>query len=169
MPCQTAGPTRCARFAPVYWATNVDVYPAVTCSSPNPSQNHMTPGKDAAILSNCDSLSVFLDGQPLAELNPARDRFPNLSWPPFFCDLEAPGTDLRIDGYLGDRIALSRSFSSDRSRDRFVAAADDAESRHEPFKHHQDDVLLDGPVHEQPLGAPVGGNGCDAGPDCIGA
>jgi beta-galactosidase len=56
-----------------------------------------------------------------------RDRFPNLSCPPFFCDLDAARTELRIDGYLGERVALSRSFSSDHSRDRFVLAADDAE------------------------------------------
>ena len=33
----------------MYWATNVDTYPAVTWSSPNGSQNHMTAGNDAAI------------------------------------------------------------------------------------------------------------------------
>src|SRR5262249_33666168 len=35
------------------------------------------------------------------------------------------------------------------------AITDDAESRYEPFKHDQDDVLLDGSVHEQSFSAPV--------------
>jgi beta-galactosidase len=85
------------------------------------------PGKDAAIFSNCDRLDIFLDGKPLATPQPARDRFPNLLYPPFFCDLDVHGTELRIDGHVGDRIALSRSFSTDRTRDRFVLTADDSE------------------------------------------
>src|SRR5688500_3846834 len=50
-PCHTAGPTRCDRPAPVYWATNVDVYPAVTWRTPKNSQYHMTAGNDAVISS----------------------------------------------------------------------------------------------------------------------
>ncbi len=49
IPCQTAGPTRAGRPAPVYWATKVETYPAVTWSNPNGSQYHMTAGNDAAI------------------------------------------------------------------------------------------------------------------------
>ena len=35
--------------------------------------------------------------------------------------------DLRIDGYVGDRLALSRSFSADTSNDQLLLQADDAE------------------------------------------
>src|SRR3954470_3214358 len=48
-PCHTAGPTRWGRFAPLYWATNVDVYPAVTWRTPKNSQNHMTAGNEAVM------------------------------------------------------------------------------------------------------------------------
>ena len=30
IPCRTAGPTRSGRPAPMYWATKVETYPAVT-------------------------------------------------------------------------------------------------------------------------------------------
>lgn len=88
------------------------------------------PGKRAAIFSNCDRLEVHIDGKHVATTQPDRAGFPHLLYPPFFCDLTADGSahpELRIDGYVGDKLALSRSFSSDRSKDQFVAAADDAE------------------------------------------
>jgi beta-galactosidase len=85
------------------------------------------PGKDAAIFSNCDRLAVFLDGKPHATLTPARDRFPHLEYPPFFCDLDTAAAELRIEGYLGERLALTRNFSAGPAHDRFVLAADDAE------------------------------------------
>src|SRR5262249_49410701 len=56
--------------------------------------------------------------------------FPHLKHAPFFTDLEFDGAarpELRIDGYVGERQVLSRSFSSDPSTDQFFLAADDAE------------------------------------------
>jgi len=88
------------------------------------------PGKNAAIFSNCDRLELFLDGKHLSTLQPDRAGFPHLRYPPFLCDLTVNGggtPELRIDGYVAARLALSRSFSSDRSQDQFVFAADDPE------------------------------------------
>jgi beta-galactosidase len=88
------------------------------------------PGPKCAIFSNCDRLEVFADGKRLAVALPDRNGFPHLPYPPFFCDLTLEGAatpELRIDGYLGDKMALSKSFSSDRSKDRFLLAADDRE------------------------------------------
>jgi beta-galactosidase len=67
---------------------------------------------------------------------PDRANFPHLKYPPFFCDLEVenPGGSgkgktappgLRIDGYVGETLALSRSFSADLSKDKFSLIADD--------------------------------------------
>ena len=56
--------------------------------------------------------------------------FPHLKYPPFFADLDLDGSthpELRIDGYLGDRLVLSRSFSSDHSADRLSLKLDDPE------------------------------------------
>lgn len=88
------------------------------------------PGKHAAIFSNCDRLKIFVDGKLVATVLPDRKNFPHLSYPPFFVDLALDGSghpELRIDGYVGKRLALSRSFSSDRAKDRLVLRADDAE------------------------------------------
>ena len=88
------------------------------------------PGKNAAIFSNCDRLEIFIDGKQFAALQPDRAGFPHLQYPPFFCDLSADGLaapELRIDGYVSGRLALSKSFSSDRGKDQFRVEADDLE------------------------------------------
>jgi beta-galactosidase len=86
------------------------------------------PGDHAAIFSNCDRLEVFLDGKLHASLQPDRTGFRHLKHPPFFADLKLDGAshpELRIDGFVGDKLVLSRSFSSDPKTDRFSLRADD--------------------------------------------
>ncbi|HKU24954.1 MAG TPA: glycoside hydrolase family 2 TIM barrel-domain containing protein [Candidatus Sulfotelmatobacter sp.] len=87
------------------------------------------PGKHAAIFSNCDRLELFIAGQRHSTLYPDAANFPNLKHPPFFADLELDGSrrpELRIEGYLGNHMALTRSFSSDSSQDKLMLSADDA-------------------------------------------
>jgi len=86
------------------------------------------PGKQAAIFSNCDRLELFIGGQRQATLYPDAAGFPHLKHPPFFADLDLDRSarpELRIDGYVGDQLLLSRSFSSDPSQDQFLLEADD--------------------------------------------
>ena len=83
-----------------------------------------TPAPHAAIFSNCERLEILLDGKQLAKELPDREGFPHLAFPPFFCDLPG-GSELRIDGYVGEQLAVSRLLSADRSKDQFVVAADD--------------------------------------------
>ena len=86
------------------------------------------PGKQAAIFSNCDRLELFIGGQRHSTLHPDAVNFPHLKHPPFFADLDLDGSarpELRIDGYVGDRLLLSRSFSSDPSQDQLLLATDD--------------------------------------------
>lgn len=86
------------------------------------------PGLKAAIFSNCDRLEISVGGAPHSKVYPDRANFPNLKHPPLFADLELDGTarpELRIDGYLGDHLALSRSFSSDPSADQLLLEPDD--------------------------------------------
>jgi beta-galactosidase len=88
------------------------------------------PGAHATIFSNCERLDLFINGKPHSVLHPDRAGFPNLRYPPFFADLSLDGSahpELRIDGYVGASRAISRSFSSDPSSDRFWLHADDAE------------------------------------------
>ena len=88
------------------------------------------PGKGAAIFSNCERLEIFVGGKHVVTVTPDRANFPNLEHPPFFCDLECDGgrsPELRIEGYVGDRLALSRSFSSDTTKDTLSLRTDDRE------------------------------------------
>jgi beta-galactosidase len=88
------------------------------------------PGKHAAIFSNCERLELFINGKPHATVYPERTIFPHLKYPPFFADLELDGSgnpELRIVGYVGGKPALSKSFSSDATRDQFLFGADDTE------------------------------------------
>ena len=86
------------------------------------------PGKQAAIFSNCDRLELSVGGQRKATLHPNAADFPHLKHPPFFSDLDLDGSarpELRIDGFVGNRLLLSRFFSSDPSQDQFLLEADD--------------------------------------------
>lgn len=88
------------------------------------------PSKHAAIFSNCDHLEVFIDGKLHERLKADKDGFPHLKYPPFFVDLNMDGAskpELRIEGYIGNTKALSRSFSSDTASDRLWLHADDME------------------------------------------
>ena len=86
------------------------------------------PGRRVAIFSNCERLAVFVDGRPHAEVAPDVAQYPHLRHAPFFVDLDCDGSgrpELRIDGFVGGRVVLSRSFSADASQDRLHFAADD--------------------------------------------
>lgn len=88
------------------------------------------PGERAAIFSNCDRLELSISGKPHAVLHPDLAGFPNIKYPPFFADLrmdDAAKPELRIDGYIGSALVLSRSFSADSSADQLSLQADDIE------------------------------------------
>ncbi|MCR6482499.1 beta-galactosidase [Amycolatopsis sp. OK19-0408] len=90
------------------------------------------PGRDAPIWSNCDRLLLFLDDRPAGEARSRRADFPHLPHPGFAVDLTVPRgqrPQLRVDGYLGDRLVVSRRFSGDRARDVLSCAADDTQLR----------------------------------------
>lgn len=84
----------------------------------------------ALICSNAQRLELYVGGAHLTSLTPARDVYPHLDHPPFLADFSTvdPGglPELRIDGYIGQRRIASRSYSADRSRDRFTVTADDS-------------------------------------------
>jgi beta-galactosidase len=87
------------------------------------------PGPDAMIATNCDRLEIYVGGVHVATGTPDTARFGSLAHPPVFADLTADGSarpELRIDGYLGRRLAASVRMSADTARDRLVLSADDA-------------------------------------------
>jgi len=93
----------------------------------------MGPGRHAAVFSNCDRLDILVGGKLIATVQPDHEHYPHLDYPPFFCDFELDDAvikakpELRIDGYVDGRLALSRLFSSDPGKDRFSLTPDDSE------------------------------------------
>jgi beta-galactosidase len=89
---------------------------------------------EGVIFSNCDRLIVYVADELQAELAPDRERFGNLPHPPFFFSAlsgTAPWRrvwgDIRIDGYIGDRRAASRTLSSKGVDQQFRVEPDDPE------------------------------------------
>ena len=83
----------------------------------------------AAIFSNCDELQIFLDDEEVARVHADREVYPQLAYPPFFTDLpwkQAGRLILKIDGYVGGTLRISRSFDGSRAQDQLWLRADDA-------------------------------------------
>jgi beta-galactosidase len=72
------------------------------------------PGR-VPIWSNCERLKVYLDGKLRSELLPDAKTYAHLSHPPFFADMSGlplnPWGDLKIEGYIGDKLALTKTYS----------------------------------------------------------
>jgi beta-galactosidase len=96
-----------------------------------PGSTDNGPGSAAMICSNAERLEVYVDEQHRATVLPDRARFANLRFPPSFVDLSGiDGTgrpELRMDGYISDKLVGSRRFSSQESGDRLEVVADDDE------------------------------------------
>ncbi|HEX4748705.1 MAG TPA: hypothetical protein VH302_04105 [Bryobacteraceae bacterium] len=88
------------------------------------------PGKGALIFSNLQRLELLINGKLHSVVNPDREGFPHTKYPPFLVDLAIDGSakpELRINGYSGGALILSRSFSSDPASDQLVLQVDDSE------------------------------------------
>jgi beta-galactosidase len=82
----------------------------------------------AWVCSNCDHLKFYIGGKLVAEADPNRAEFVNLSYPPFVVDLEhAVGNwgDLRIEGYLHDKLVISKTLSGRGVDQKFALLPDD--------------------------------------------
>jgi beta-galactosidase len=96
-------------------------------------QSPRGPGAAACVFSNCERLEIFVGGNKLTSPLPDRANYPHLLCPPFFCNLELDDAtiqskpELRIDGYVGDQLVLSKSLCSDPSKDGLFLASDDAD------------------------------------------
>lgn len=89
---------------------------------------HASSGR-VAIFSNLEELRIWLDDALLATVHPDRENYGTLAYAPFFVDLpweKAAHADLRIDGYVGNALRLSRSFQGSREADRLWLEQDDA-------------------------------------------
>jgi beta-galactosidase len=82
----------------------------------------------AVVSSNCDHLKFYLNGKLLIEADPDRKQFSHLKYAPFSVDLGnilEPWGDLRIDGFIGGKQVISRSFSGKGIDQKFALLPDD--------------------------------------------
>jgi len=82
----------------------------------------------AVVCSNCDHLKFYVNDKLVAEADPNREEFPNLKYGPFKADLGhalSPWGDLRIDGYIGGKQVISKSFSGRGVSRKLSAVADE--------------------------------------------
>jgi beta-galactosidase len=83
---------------------------------------------NALVSSNCEHLKFYVNDKLVAEADPDRRQFPHLKYAPFSADLAnslKDWGDLRIDGYIGGKQVISRSFSGRGADRKFVLAPDD--------------------------------------------
>jgi beta-galactosidase len=83
------------------------------------------------VCSNCDHLIVYIGGQIKREVDPDRKDYGNLAHPPFLVDLTdcwaGDWGDLKIEGYLGGKLAITRTFSGKGADVQLFVEPDDAE------------------------------------------
>jgi beta-galactosidase len=82
----------------------------------------------AVVCSNCDHLKFYVKDKLIAEVDPDRTQFPHLRYAPFVAQIGGkvePWGDLRIDGYIQGKQAISKSYSGKGVEQRFSLVADD--------------------------------------------
>ena len=91
------------------------------------------PGR-GLVFSNCDRVVAFVDDEQVADMVPDRAGFPSLPHPPFLfghtsgiAPWRRTWGDLRLDGYLGDELVVSRTFSGRGTDQRLDVVLDDEE------------------------------------------
>jgi beta-galactosidase len=85
----------------------------------------------AMICSNCEHLKIYIGDRLVAEVDPDRENFPHLAYPPFVTNLR-PGVgrgwgDLKIEGYLGGRKVITKMMSGSGADRQLLVEPDDRE------------------------------------------
>jgi beta-galactosidase len=83
---------------------------------------------NAVVSSNCEHLKFYVSGKLVAEADPNRAEFAHLKYPPFAADLSEhvnPWGDLRIEGYIGSKLVISKTLSGAGVARKFALASDD--------------------------------------------
>ncbi len=81
------------------------------------------------VCSNCEHLKVYIDGTLHTEADPDRKTYAHLKYPPFMVDLSNlplnPWGDLRIEGYIGGKLAITKNYSGKGIDAKLVLEPDD--------------------------------------------
>ena len=82
----------------------------------------------ALVSSNCEHLKFYVNGKLLAEADPDRTEFAHLKYAPFSADLGSAlkdWGDLRIEGYIGGKLVITRTLSGRGVDRKFTLLPDD--------------------------------------------
>ena len=83
----------------------------------------------AVICSNCDRVQVYVGGKLTTEVEPDRKSFPHLRYPQFVFaigeKLDGNWGDMRLEGYISGKKAMTRDFSGKAFDQRFILIPDD--------------------------------------------
>jgi len=83
------------------------------------------------IWSNCEQVKVYVDGALKGDLRPNTESYGHLAHPPFFANLSDlplnPWGDLKIEGYIGGKLAVTKVYSGRGVDAQLHLEADDAE------------------------------------------
>lgn len=82
----------------------------------------------ALVCSNCEHLKFYVSGKLVAEADPDREQFKHLRYAPFSVnlrDIRAGWGDLRIEGYIGGKLVITKTMSGKGVDQKFALKADD--------------------------------------------
>ena len=82
------------------------------------------------VCSNCDHLKFYVDDKLIAEVDPDRNEFGSLRYPPFILQTHPfhdPWGNLRIEGYLEGKQVIAKSYSGRGIDQQFSVLPDDAQ------------------------------------------
>ncbi|MGA8432565.1 MAG: glycoside hydrolase family 2 TIM barrel-domain containing protein [Candidatus Sulfotelmatobacter sp.] len=82
----------------------------------------------AVVCSNCDHIKFFMGNEMVAEADPDRKQFAHLRYAPFVIDLPDPWHkwgDLRLEGYIGGKLAITKHYSGKGTDQKFALLPDD--------------------------------------------
>jgi beta-galactosidase len=82
----------------------------------------------AVVCSNCDHLKFYVQDKLIAEVAPDREQFSHLRYAPFVAEIgnaTDPWGDLRIEGYIEGKLAISKRYSGKGIDQRFTLTPDD--------------------------------------------
>jgi beta-galactosidase len=82
----------------------------------------------AMVCSNCDHLKLYIADELVAEADPDRTQFPHLKYGPFTLELKElfhKWGDLRLEGYIQGKLAITKRYSGRGVDTKFVLRPDD--------------------------------------------
>lgn len=85
----------------------------------------------AMVSSNCEHLKIYIDKNLVADIDPDRENFPHLKYPPFVTNLRQGINkgwgDMTLEGYIGGKLVITKKLSGQGADRQFHLEADDRE------------------------------------------